>query len=135
MLKKIIIAVMGLTLLSGCGTISIKNNSTRQPVLPNYGVFKTSNKGDLWQQKGALYSIDGTRKTISYGQPAFFKFDPQDANTLYVGTDNGIFYSFSRGEGWFQTLQGKGIVNDIAIDPRDKCTLYAAVHDKVYKSI
>jgi photosystem II stability/assembly factor-like uncharacterized protein len=61
--------------------------------------------------------------------------DPTDESTIYVGTaDKGLLYTHSSGDAWFYTLLGQGVVNAVAVDPADRCTLYAAVFNKIYKS-
>lgn len=121
--------------VAGCGAVRLNIGQQAKPTLPLSGVFKTPDRGDSWFQKGDLYVLSGQSKKLSFTNVTFLKFDPQDPNTLYMGTDNGIYYSFSRGEGWFQTLQGRGVVNDVAIAPDNKCTLYAAVFNRVYKTV
>jgi len=46
-----------------------------------------------------------------------------------------LIYSFNGANGWQRTLESKGIVYDLAIDFKDKCVLYAAVGNKLYKSV
>lgn len=126
--------LLGISLiLSGCSTVTTKNNKAETQASLAGGLFYTQNAGDVWKQRNDLYSI-GAAKKIQYSTVTFLKFDPSDPRTLYLGTNNGVYYSYNDGEGWFQTKPGSGVVNDLAIDPHDKCILYAAVHDKIYKS-
>ncbi len=133
MYRRLGILFIASLLLSGC--ISLKSSQNSQvPVLPAAGLFKTTTKGETWLQKGDLYTVGGVAQKIAYGDIMFIKVDPLDPNALYIGTDAGLYYSYNRGEGWFRTLEGKGLVNDIAVDPTDKCTIYAAINIYVYKT-
>lgn len=99
------------------------------------GFFLTQDQGSEWVQKSEIMNIGEGRSFFYSTQPVFLKVDPQDPQALYVGTlANGIFYSFDKGNSWQKTLLGKGVVHDLAIDPQDKCTVYAAVGNKVYKT-
>lgn len=132
MKKSIIISIILSIILSGCGIVKFSRNDNAS-ASPG-GLFKTINAGDEWIQKGALYSVNGQQSVIAFNSISSLQFDPIDENTLYLGTDNGLYYSYNRGEGWFRTLANKGVVNGLAIDPFDKCTIYVLVHNTIYKS-
>jgi hypothetical protein len=133
MYKRLIIVLIASLTVSGC--ISLKSSSKpTTPAVPASGFFKTVTKGENWVQKGDLYTIGAPAKRITYGDITFIKNDPLDPNTLYLGADTGLYYSYNRGDGWFRTLESKGVVNDIAVDPTDKCTSYAAININIYKS-
>ncbi|MEK7584336.1 MAG: hypothetical protein AAB490_03755 [Patescibacteria group bacterium] len=119
--------------MAGCGIVSVKDRSS-EATQPSAGLYKTFDRGDTWSQIGELYALGGTRQTIQYGDITFMKFDDSDPNTVYMGTNNGLFYSYARGTGWFRTLENKGVVNDIAIDQQNRCVIYAAVHNQVFKT-
>ena len=131
-MKKFIILSVAVVILSGCVVQQRKQTTT---LIPGAGIFKTGDKGEQWAVKGDLLATGGSAQKFGYANVTFMKFDPQDASTVYVGTENALYYSYSRGEGWLKTLANQGTINDIAIDPQDKCTLYAAVHNKIFKSI
>jgi photosystem II stability/assembly factor-like uncharacterized protein len=63
-------------------------------------------------------------------------FDPQDSSTVYAGTAaNGLAYSLDGGDSW-QLAKGlnTGKVNSVAVDPKNKCTVYAARANEIYKT-
>jgi len=127
--KTLFLLIISMLFLSGCalkiGT-SISNNS---------GFYFSSDKGKQWVQKTELMNIGEGRAFFKNSKPTFLKVDPQDSQALYVGTmEDGIIYSFNKGKSWQKTLTGKGVIHDLAIDSKDKCTIYVAAGNGVYKT-
>jgi len=63
--------------------------------------------------------------------------DPQDSAAVYLGTVNkGLYYTYNVNNGWneMKTL-GQGTINDVKVDPKAKCTLYAAITNRLYRSL
>ena len=115
--------------LSGCISVSSKNTSSLG------GFFLTNDQGENWGHRTSMYVSDGEPKTFSGTNITKIAFDPQDEEAIYLGTqNNGIFYSYNYGKGWHSTLAYKGTVNDIVVHPQDKCTVYAAAHNKIWKT-
>jgi photosystem II stability/assembly factor-like uncharacterized protein len=105
------------------------------PKGPDGGVFKSSDRGQTWSQKRVL--IEGP-KGVSFGSSIItaFVFDPQDPNNIYVGTtDRGLLYTRDGGESW-QITKGlsKGRIEAIAVDTKDKCTVYASAGNRIFKT-
>jgi photosystem II stability/assembly factor-like uncharacterized protein len=75
-------------------TVDPSNAATAYVTVSSFGsghVFKTTNTGDSWTD------ISGTLPDI----PAnCLLFDPVDHNTLYLGTDIGVFRSTASGANW-----------------------------------
>ncbi len=117
-------------ILGGC---AVKLKKTQAPTLS--GVFKTFDRGETWQHKIVL-AVPGGVSSIRDANIKIMRIDPQDNNAIYLGTENrGLFYSYNGGEYWQQPTQlNSGKINDIAIDPRNKCIIYAAYGNKVVKS-
>lgn len=128
-------AIVAALLLTGAGCISFSSGPATNAAADG-GVFKTANKGDQWVQKTAIPTTTGEKRTISNVNVAFMLQDPGDPNALYIGTtDNGMFYSYDGGESWMQPAQlSRGRVPAIAVDPKDKCTIYVATENKLLKS-
>ncbi len=129
MKKTLVLLTISILFLSGCvlkfGT-GISNDS---------GFYLSPDKGEQWVQKTEFMNIGEGRSFFNNDKPVFLKVDPQDPKALFIGSmSKGIFYSFDKGDSWQKTLSGKGVVHDLAIDPKDKCTIYAAVGNKVYKT-
>lgn len=133
--KFMLLAAVALT-ISGCGVIKINSGQQQQKTEPPArGVFKTLNRGTAWSALGNVYALKG--QTINFGflNPTFIKQDPQDPNAIYLGTERqGLYYSYNRGEGWFQTVPASGVINDLVVDYRSKCTLYTLIYNQVFKT-
>lgn len=99
------------------------------------GIFKTVDFGKTWQVKSSVATVKTESVNISGLDIYALVNDPQDANTLYLGTSMGMFYSYDFGESWHQTRGLKtGKINGVAVHPQEKCTLFATTGRYVYKS-
>jgi photosystem II stability/assembly factor-like uncharacterized protein len=100
------------------------------------GVYKSSDKGAIWEQRIKIPTTDQKVSTIGNLNILSFAMDPQDNQAIYIGSQGaGLFYSYDAGESWTQspTLK-RGDVPSIAVSPSDKCTIYAGFENKVIKS-
>jgi photosystem II stability/assembly factor-like uncharacterized protein len=63
--------------------------------------------------------------------------DPASPDTLYAGTDGGVFKSVDRGTSWSAVNNGLAsfTVYALAADPRGNSTLYAGTNGGVYKTV
>lgn len=128
MKKRILLAILILS-LSGC----VINFGTG--ISSDAGFFVSENRGEEWIQKVEFLTIGERRSFFSSSKPVFLKADPQDPKALFIGSmSNGLFYSFDKGNSWQKTLQNKGVIHDVAIDPQDKCVIYVAAGNTVYKT-
>ncbi len=99
------------------------------------GVFKTVDFGKTWQVKSSVATVKTESVNINELDIYSLVGDPQDPNTLYIGTSFGLFYSYDFGESWNQARGLKtGKVNGVAVHPQEKCTLFATTGRYVYKS-
>ncbi len=119
--------------LFGAGCFSSSSTATG----PDAGIWKTSDRGLAWVNKKALIA-PGPKITAAVAGYTILAmvFDPQDHNTIYAATrENGMIYTLDGGNTWQQpgTLN-TGRVNAVVVDPKQKCTLYAASGNKIYKS-
>ena len=120
----------GALLLMGAGCSSTSSTAT-----PDGGVYKTSNLGGNWSQltvlnQGAKVGSIGNVATVSMA------FDPQAASTMYVGTtQNGLLMTLDGGQSW-QQARGltSGQIASIAVDPKDKCTVFVARLNQLLKT-
>ncbi len=127
MIKRIALFLVPVALLfTGAQCISFSGGSSANA---DGGVYKSIDASDHWVGKNAIPSVSGTPRSMASVNILDMIVDPQDPNAFVIGTrENGIFYSFDAGESWNQVaLLAKTGVNAVAIDPRDKCTIYAAV--------
>jgi hypothetical protein len=119
--------------LSGC-VINIKKTTTTTTAAEG-GIFRSDNLGETWSHVTSLYTSNGKPANFNGANIISLVFDPSDPATIYLGTqNNGIFYSYNYGNGWFNVLQDKGAINSLVVDPNDKCTIYAAAHNAIYKT-
>jgi photosystem II stability/assembly factor-like uncharacterized protein len=121
--------------LMGAGCVTIGGSSTTSPASDG-GVFKSANKGDTWTQKVSLPTIDGSRRTIGSVSVSTIVQDQNDSEAIYIGTaDNGMFYSYDGGNSWRQPAQAdRGRIPSIAVNPKEKCTVYVAKLNQLIKT-
>lgn len=133
-LNRLIILVAALTLF-GAQCISFGGGSGARAGAG--GVFKSDNRGDNWLQKVAIPSISGSPRNFGGVNITALAQDPQDAKAIYASTkENGLFYSLDSGEIWQEPPLDlrKGFVAAVAVDPKNKCTVYAASGNRMLKT-
>ena len=129
MKKLLILLPIFLLVLTGC-SISIKTSGG-----VDGGVYKSADVGDSWEQISLVYRVGDIKKTFSTVDLTTMIMDPTDHRALYIGTaEQGMYYTYDGGVGWHQTLTNLGRINDIAISPRERCIIYTAIGNRVYKS-
>ena len=89
------------------------------------GVFKSVDRGSSWEQ------INNGLDTL---ETNVLVVDPNDSNTLYLGTDDdGLYKSTNGGANWTQLnvpqISEPFGVGDVAVDPKDSNMLYLATVD------
>lgn len=119
--------------LFGQGCLGTGNSTATGP---NGGIWKTVDRGQVWANKRAL--VQSAKVTAGAASLSItdMAFDPQDSSTVYAGTAaNGLAYSLDGGDSW-QLAKGlnTGKVNSVAVDPKNKCTVYAARANEIYKT-
>ncbi len=115
--------------LSGCISISSKDTNNIG------GFFRSSNAGETWEKKNVIYTAGSEVSVFSSSNINGISFDYGDDSAVYLSSSNdGIMYSYNHGDGWFNTLHGNGSVNDLVVDPYNKCIVYAAIHNTIYKT-
>ncbi len=94
------------------------------------GVFITANKGDTWRQMSVMPTITGAPDVND------LVIDPSDAAAVYMPTvDDGLYYTYKITKGWnFAATLPRATINNVAVDAKDKCNIYAAIGNKLYKS-
>ncbi|MFC1598981.1 WD40/YVTN/BNR-like repeat-containing protein, partial [Patescibacteria group bacterium] len=117
--------------LSGC--ISIKSGK-KDPAGP-LGVFKSIDNGATWAHIVTLMNAEGQPLTIGGLSIEKIVIDPSDFNALYLITSTGLFFSADAGQTWVAVPQfANAPINDIAIDYFDKCNIFVASGQSIYRS-
>lgn len=106
------------------------------PTGPDSGVWKTSDHGQTWVNKKAY--VDGPKLSAGAAELSVqtLATDPQDRLAVYMGTNGqGLAYSYNGGDSWqiFKNLEAKNI-KSVAVDPKNKCTIYATSQNKIFKT-
>ncbi|MDD4995375.1 MAG: YCF48-related protein [Patescibacteria group bacterium] len=133
-MKKIlpIIAITSLFALAGLGCIKISGTSSGE----TGGVWKTADQGETWEQKVSYPTAEGVGK-IGQISVQTLAIDPSDHLAIYAGTAaDGLLYTYDGAETWKSAKQlDTGSVSSVTINPENKCEIYAASRNKVYRSI
>ncbi len=91
---------------------------------------------------GVLISEDGCQswRYSNMGLGNYFvntvAIDPENPDTVYAGTDSGVYISFDGGEHWGEAsggLLGALVVYSIVVDPSDPTNVYAATPYGIFK--
>jgi photosystem II stability/assembly factor-like uncharacterized protein len=132
--KFLIISFLLFVVFSLSGCVQAKKSSGTSTI--DGGVFKTTNKGLTWQQKVAVPTISGKPLQFTGANVSAFVKDPSDDNAYYLGTKgNGLYYTYDGAKSWtFAANLGQKTVLAIAVDPNDKCNVYATIGNKVFKT-
>ena len=101
------------------------------------GVFVTNNKGDVWRQMPYTPTISGAPGSIANTDIERMYMDPSDSGAVYLATvSDGLYYTYNVGRGWNKVHSlPSTAVNDMAIDNKNKCTIFVAMENKLYKTI
>jgi len=127
---KIVFMALAVAVLGGCLTAG--TNKAAGPA----GIYKSVDRGVNWVPKNLFLHSGGTGSITGINLISLY-FDPSDNRAIYASTEsNGLFYSYDGAESWMKANPvGNGRIESVAIDPRDKCTIYATFANTVLKSI
>ncbi len=125
---KIAIVSAGILLL-GVGCIRIKG------VVGDGGVFVSKNNGAAWEQR--VFVRQEEKKTITIGGEDIttIVFDPKNASTLYIGTEQaGVYKTENSGDVWQSFLPTKARISGIAVNSKDPKNIFVAAGTQVLKT-
>jgi photosystem II stability/assembly factor-like uncharacterized protein len=116
--------------LTGAGCIS-GSGSTTGPM----GVFRSDDKGENWKKVATFPTAKGVQSIETVKVYRIFT-DPSDPNALYLGTrGQGLYYSYNNGDSWqFANDLANKFIYSVAVDPKDKCTIYVTDGSSIYKT-
>lgn len=119
--------------VSGC----VVTTTSQQTVANNMGgIYLSIDKGTTWKSKSLIPTTNGKPASFSGLDAASLVMDPSDSKAVYFGSvGNGLYYTYNGGETW-QIASGLGnaTIRAIDIDPGNKCTIYVAIANAVYRS-
>lgn len=121
-------------LVSACSITT--TNSTGGTTAPGSSVFLSTNGGRNWRPMVAVPTISGQPDSLANLNVNVMTMDPEDSLAIYLGSvDNGLYYTYNIENGW-NKVGGlpTATINDVQIDPHDKCVIYAAISNRVYRS-
>jgi photosystem II stability/assembly factor-like uncharacterized protein len=89
-------------------------------------VFRSDDYGQTWENIG---------ESIPTSAVNVIKEDPKNENILYLGTDNGLYFSFDKGTSWsiFNKNFPNVAVHDLVIQPTAKHLIIATHGRSLYK--
>ena len=90
-------------------------------------VFSSENYGQTWKDIGV---------TIPASPVNVIREDPSNENVLYLGTDNGVYVSFDKGNTWEAFSNGlpNVAIHDIVIQPEAKDLILGTHGRSIYKT-
>ncbi len=131
MKKFFILLALGVFISTGCVVrLGTGNNSVNKA-----GVFKSEDGGTTWKEKN-LFQYSGGAGNIAGVNVRRIVFDPRDPKAVYITTEaSGLFYSYDSGESWRKADQvGNGLIEAVAIDGINNCTVYATYANTILKT-
>ncbi|PKM91819.1 hypothetical protein CVU82_01270 [Candidatus Falkowbacteria bacterium HGW-Falkowbacteria-1] len=129
-----LLPVLFLTFFLGACSLNFKTSGVG---VMDGGVFVTGNKGESWKQMSSIPSISGAPGSIANSDVNSFTIDPSDSAAIYLSSiGDGLYYTYNVGRGWNKALSlpGNITVNDVAVDNKDKCVIFVAMENKLYRS-
>lgn len=89
------------------------------------GVLKSTDYGQTWQTTGMAWNIsDGVKSN-------WLVMDPDNAEKLFLGTNDGLYVTFDGGNVWYQIILGN--IREVAFHPENSDIVYA-VSNRFHRS-
>ncbi|MFA5420671.1 MAG: hypothetical protein WC280_01420 [Patescibacteria group bacterium] len=128
---KLIVVLCLAFVLSSCSI------STKGTAANDGGVFISANSGETWRQMSLIPTISGTPGSIANTDVSKLVIDPGDSSAIYLASiDNGLYYTYNITRGWNKVLAlpSSSTVNAVAVDNKNKCTYFAALENKLFRT-
>ncbi len=115
--------------LSAC-SISTKSGGD----LANGNIFVSTDKGSVWRQVSSIATIGDTQSIASIEVQGFYP-DPSDNLAIYLASkENGLYYTYNIANGWNRANLNEKYIQSVAVDNGNKCRIYVASVNKLYRS-
>jgi len=131
---RLFIGLLGILLFSaGC---SLTTSSSGGEATSEASLYLSTDSGDNWRPMVSVPAPNGRVQNIADINVNRLAIDPSDSLAVYLASfDNGLYYTYNITNGWNHvgTLP-KATINDIKVDPKNKCVIYAAIANRLYRS-
>ena len=135
--KKIILAfslclAAILTMGAGC---SISLGGVANTSGSDGGFWVSLDKGLTWVQSSAVPTASGI-KSINGLDDSSLALDSEDTAAIYFGSaTDGLYYTYGLKNGWSKAAGLNEVkINATLVSPDDKCIIYVAAGNKIYRS-
>ena len=131
---KMIIALAVLMVTASACSISTSSSGGSGGV--DSSLFLSIDAGNTWRSVASVPTTNGRIQSIADVNVKSMTMDPQDSLAVYLATyDRGLYYTYKVTDGWV-AVSGlpTTTINDVKVDPKSKCTIYAALANRLYRS-
>lgn len=131
---KLVIAFTAVMLtISAC---SISTSSTGGNAATDSSLFLSIDAGNTWRTVASVPTTSGRIQSISDVNVKAMSMDPEDSLAVYLATyDRGLYYTYNVTKGWVAVSSlPTATVNDVKVDPKNKCIIYTAIANRLYRS-
>lgn len=130
-----VVATLAVAVTVGGCSIGIGGGSKDTKAPPDGFIFRTADAGVTWKHAAVQLRPGANSLSLANTAVTTLAVDPTDPKAMYAGTpDRGMFYSYNGGQDWAATLENVGSIGPIAVDPLDRCTVYAAVGSAIHST-
>lgn len=125
-----------LVLLSAC-SLSLNSAADASKIPDLGGVFLSVDSGQTFKSQSYTPTVSGTPGNIAGVNVRAITIDPSDNAALYLATyDQGLYYTYNILSGWLEvTGLPKTTINFVAVNPHNKCDIYASYNNRLMRSI
>jgi len=133
--KLIALLLFSAAALSGC-SLSLNTSGGAINTANDGGVWLSADQGATWRQMTSIPTVTGKPQSLGSVDVSVLTADPQDTAAVYLGTaSRGLYYTYNVNNGWNALSSlGQGTISDVKVDPKNKCTIFSAIANRLYRS-